>query len=68
MIQLNIEEYIICTGVSLVSVRPVDNDGEYCDEVAFNRVALSTFAIIDSVKDVVSLCRFIMDLDRHSPW
>ena len=32
------------------------------------RVALSIFAIGDSVKDGDSLCRLILDLEINSPW
>ena len=50
------EEYIRGIRVGLISVRPVEDAGGFCDEVALDRVALITFAIGDSVKDSVSLC------------
>ena len=37
-------------------------------KVALNRVSVSTFGIGGSIKDCVSLCRLILDLERHSPW
>ena len=52
----------------MISVIPVEGSGGGVEEVSFNRVELSTFAIGDSVEDGVSLCRLILDLERHSPW
>ena len=54
--------------VSLISVRPVEDDGRFFDKVVFKRVALSTFAKGNSVESGISLCRLILDLDIHSPW
>ena len=54
--------------VSLIRVITVDDSGGVLKEVALNRFALRTFAIGDSVDDDVSLCRLILDLERHSPW
>ena len=55
-------------GVNTISVIPVEDAGELCDEVALNRVALSNFSICDSIEDGISLCIFIMYLECHSPW
>ena len=46
--------------VGLISVIPVEDSGGVCEELALNKVAFSNFAIGDSVKDGVSLCRLIM--------
>ena len=39
----------------MISIRPVE-DAVFCEEAALDRVAVSTFAIGDSVEDGVSLC------------
>ena len=49
------EEDRRCIGVGLISAGPVEEAGGFCEEVALNRVALSTFAIGDIVEDGVSL-------------
>ena len=59
---LNMEEDRIGIGVGMISVRPVDDAGDFCEEVGFKRVTLITLSIGDSVNDVVSLCRLILDL------
>ena len=68
LILFNREEYRRGIGVGLIIVGPVEDSGGFCEEVALNRVALSTFTIGDSVEDEVSLFRMIMDLERHIPW
>ena len=62
------EVYIKGIGVSLISSRPAEDAGGFCEEVSLNRVALSNFAIGASFEGVVSLCRLILDLDCHNPW
>ena len=42
--------------------------GGVCEELALNRLSLSTFVIGDSVEDGVRLCRLILKLERHGPW
>ena len=61
-------EYRRGIGVGLISIIPVEDAGGGCEEVSLNRVALSTFAVGDSVYDGVSLYRLILDSERHSPW
>ena len=60
------EEDIRGIGVSMIRAIPVEDSGGFYEEVAFNRVALSTFAICDSAKYGVSLCRLILELECHS--
>ena len=38
------------------------------EELALNIFALSDFDISDSVEDGFSLCKLILELDRHTPW
>ena len=64
----NIDKDRIVIGVILIRVGTVEDDGEFYEGVALNRVALIAFDICDSVKDGVSLCRLILDLERYSPW
>ena len=54
-------------GVGLIIFRPVEDTGGFCEELALNIVALSTFAIGGSVEDGVNFCNLILDLDLHSP-
>ena len=49
LIILNMEEYRRVIGVGLISAIPVEEYWGGCEEVSLNRVALSTFAIDDSV-------------------
>ena len=65
---LNFEEDRRGIGVGLISVGPVADAGNFCEELALNRVTLRTFAIGDNVMDGLSLCILIMELKRHSPW
>ena len=65
---MNMEEYIRDIRFGLISLIPVEDAGGVCEEVAFTRVALSTFDICDSAEDGIILCRLIIDLDRNSPW
>ena len=65
---MNMEEYIRDIRFGLISLIPVEDSEGVCEEVAFTRVALSTFDICDSAEDGIILCRFILDLDRNSPW
>ena len=66
--QLKVEEDIRGIGVSLIIVIPVKDAGGCYEKVSLNRVALSTFYIGDNIKDGVSLCRLILELERHSPF
>ena len=52
----------------LIIVRLFEDADIFCEEVALNIVVLSNFDIGDSVKDGVSLCRLILDLNSHSTW
>ena len=52
----------------MISFVPVEDDGRFCEELALNRVLLSTFALGGSIEYGISLCRLILDLERHSPW
>ena len=54
--------------VGLISVRPVEDSGGFCEEVVLNRVAWSTFTIFIFVEYEVSLYRLILDLGCYSPW
>ena len=51
----------------LVSLILAEDAGLFCGELALNIVALINFAISDSVKDSVSLCILILELEHHSP-
>ena len=61
------EEYKKGIGVSITSVRPIEDDGMFCKEVSLKIVAFSTFPIGDSVENGDSLCIFILNLERHIP-
>ena len=41
-------------GVRIITVRPVDYSGFFCEEVSFNRVPLTNFTISGSTEDGVS--------------
>ena len=62
------EEYRRGIGYGMINSIPFEDAVFFCEELALNRVTLSTFAIGYSVKDDIILCRFILDLELHSPW
>ena len=65
--QLKMKEDRRGIGVGLIIARPVEDAEGFCEEVTLHKVTLSAFNIGDRVEDGISLCRLIMEFERHIP-